>query len=125
MKKQNIIINAIVIVTLPGLGFCQTVGQQTGSNPGSMVHWLVPSVPSNRPQSSAEEEAGRQQGRRMPAPELLQPTLDPELRDYQPVRSVLSGNYKAAASDVLPGLVKQWIAAFRKYYPNVNIDLAP
>jgi len=127
MDKQNIIIIiiALVIVTLTNLGFCQTVGQQNGSNPGSMVDWLVPSVPSNRPQTPAEEEAGRQQGRRMPAPELLQPILDPELRDYQPVRSVLSGNYKAAASDVLPGLVKQWIAAFHKYYPNVNIDLAP
>ena len=51
--------------------------------------------------------------------------LDSELRIYRPVASGLSGSYKAASSDVLPGLVKQWIDAFHKYYPNVNIALGP
>ena len=125
MAKQNTILYALAIIALTDLGFCQTSDQPNEGNPGSMVDWTVPSVPSNRPQTPAEEEAGRQQGRRAPAPELLQPMLDPALRDYQLVHSALSGNYKAAASDVLPGLVKQWIAAFRKYYPGVNIDLAP
>lgn len=125
MKKQNITTCALAVVALTSIGLCQTAGKQNGTNPGSMVDWLVPTPPSNRPQTPVEEEAGKQQGRRLPAPELLQPTLDPTLRDYQPLRSALSGSYKAAASDVLPGLVKQWIAAFRKYYPGVNIDLSP
>src|SRR5215472_13019672 len=104
MKKQNITTHAVLVVALTGLVFCQAAGQQNGNVSGSLVDWLVPTAPSNRPQTPAEEEAGRQQGRRAPAPELLQPMLDQALRDYQPAHSALSGSYKAASSDVLPGL---------------------
>src|SRR5262249_49619326 len=58
-------------------------------------------------------------------PEVLQPTLDPDLPEYRRVAPPLSGSYKAAASDVLPGLVNKWIAEFRNYYPDVKIDLVP
>lgn len=94
------------------------------SNP-SEVEWIVPALPTNHPQTPADEEVGRTQGRKLPNPELLQPTLDAGLPDYRPAGATLSGDYKVAASDVLPGLVKQWITAFHTYYPNVVIDLEP
>ena len=114
-----------VALILTTAGQCQTPEQQDRSAPNSFVNWVVPAVPPNHPQTPAEEEAGRNQGRKLPPPELLQPTLDSELRNYRPVARELSGRYKAASSDVLPGVVKQWIAEFHKYYPNVVIDLAP
>ena len=113
---------AIFGLTVPA--FCQTADAQT-SNHDSTVEWLVPALPTNHPQTPADEEAGRTQGRKLPPPEILQPSLDPGLPEYRPVGTGLSGAYKAAASDVLPGLAKQWIAEFSKYYPAVKIDLEP
>lgn len=102
--------------------FCQTSNQaQTTSS----VEWVVPALPTNHPQTPADEEFGKTQGRKLPPAEILQPTLDAALLDYRPRSTALSGNYKAASSDVLPGLVKHWIAEFRKIYPTVNIDLEP
>jgi phosphate transport system substrate-binding protein len=91
-----------------------------------MVDWVVAPAASNKPQTDAEAEYGRQNGRKLPIPELLQPSLDPNLPTYQPRRDVkISGRFRAASSDVLPGLARSWIAAFRKYYPDVEIDLQP
>jgi phosphate transport system substrate-binding protein len=100
---------------------------QTGDQPKEkMVEWLSPTLPPNHPQTPQDEERGRQLGRAEPAPELLRPSLDPALPAYQPRRDLaISGNFKAACSDVLPRLVKAWIAGFRKLYPNVNISVAP
>src|SRR5271166_5269552 len=56
--------------------------------PHPMVEWLVPALPTNQPQTAEQAEAGRQQGRELPAPEVLQPTLDPALPSYQPRRDV-------------------------------------
>ena len=113
---------AILGLNLPS--FCQTPETQT-SNHHSSVEWLVPALPTNHPQTPADEDVGRTQGRKTPPPEILQPTLDLGLSEYRPVEKGLSGSYKAAASDVLPGLVKRWIAEFNKYYPGVKIDLEP
>ena len=125
MNKRSLLRSLVVIVVLSGSSVCQNAGTQSDDRSSSMTEWLVTSLPTNHPQTPADEEAGRQQGRKLPVPEMLQPTLDPELHDYRPAASGLSGSYKVASSDVLPGLVKQWIAAFNKYYPNVHIDLAP
>jgi phosphate transport system substrate-binding protein len=52
--------------------------------------------------------------------------LDPGLPEYHQRTGVkLHGHFKAAASDVLPGLSKAWVAAFRQYYPDVHIDVDP
>jgi phosphate transport system substrate-binding protein len=107
------------------VGQFESAEQRNSNKPDSWVDWIVPALPTNRPQTPADEELGRTQGRKLPRPELLQPTLDSELPDYRPTTAPLSGNYKVAASDVLPGLVKQWIAAFQTYYPRVVIDLEP
>lgn len=99
---------------------------QTGQQQSGMVEWLTPTRPTNRPQTSEEAETGKRVGRPRPTPEILQPTLDTALPTYQPRADLnLSGNFKGAASDVLPGLVKLWVARFKTYYPNVNIDIPP
>jgi phosphate transport system substrate-binding protein len=91
-----------------------------------MVEWLEPPVPTNKPQTPAEEEAGKAQGRALPRAEVLQPALDPALPAYRPCKDhKLQGSFKGASSDVLPGLVKLWIQRFSQYCPQVHIDVAP
>lgn len=91
-----------------------------------MVEWVTTPVPTNKPQTEAEAAAGRASGRKLPTPEILQPTLDRALPAYKPrADRKISGTFKAASSDVLPGLAARWIAAFRKYYPGVQIDIGP
>ena len=106
------------------VGQTRTAQQHNGSKPDA-VEWIGFALPTNRPQTPADDELSRTQGRKLPKPELLQPTLDSALSDYTPADAHLSGDYRVAASDVLPGLVKQWIAAFHVYYPKVGIDLEP
>lgn len=125
MKKKALLYIVLAFIAFTGFCFCQNGNAPSGTLRPTMTEWVLPSLPTNHPQTPADEEAGRQQGRKLPIPETLQPMLDSGLRDYRPVATGLSGNYKAASSDVLPGLVKQWIDAFHKYYPSVNIDLAP
>ena len=92
----------------------------------TFVDWSIPAVSANKPQTDEEAKYGQEHGRKLPQPELLQPTLDPLLTPYQPQHGRnLSGSFKAAASDVLPGLVKVWIKAFQHYYPEVKIDVPP
>jgi phosphate transport system substrate-binding protein len=56
---------------------------------------------------------------------VLQPTLDDALPEYRPRTKKLSGDFKAGASDVLPGLARAWVAAFQKYHPDVRITIEP
>ena len=98
-----------------------------GAEPSRSVYDLpVPTADTARPQTDAEKKEGMTRGRALPTPELLQPTLDPALPAYRPRPAAsLSGRYKGAASDVLPGQVELWAQAFEKRYPNVHIDVAP
>lgn len=109
------------------VGVVEAQSASTTDKPqGGTIEWLTPTLPSNKKQTDAEAEEGRKFGRRAPTPEILQPTLDPALPEYQPRKDIkLSGSFKGAASDVLPGLVKLWIDGFRKYYPDVTIDVSP
>ena len=82
--------------------------------------------PLPTPATPAESALWREQGRTLPPPELLQPTLDSALPAYAPRRGVaISGHLKGAASDVLAALAKNWIAAFQKRHPQVVIELPP
>jgi len=111
------------VVSLCSPSLTHAFAQESGSK---TVEWTTPALPSNHPQTDAEAEAGQKTGRKLPTPEILQPKLDPALPAYQPrASSELSGHFKAAASDVLPGLVRTWIAQFQKLYPSVNIELDP
>jgi phosphate transport system substrate-binding protein len=91
-----------------------------------MVKWLRPPAATVRPQSEPQKQAAREHGRALPAPEILQPQLDPALPAYVPrAAPELSGSFRAAASDILPALARGWIAAFRNRYPRVHIELSP
>lgn len=90
------------------------------------VEWLLPPAPSHVPLTRAQDEAGKLHGRPLPTPELLQPTLDPRLRLFQPRYGAdLRGDFTLAASDTLPGLVQAWIHAFAHFYPHVRLRLGP
>ena len=89
------------------------------------VEWVVPALPTNRPQTPEEAEEGRKSGRKLPPPEVLQPTLDPALPSYIPRRQKLTGTFKGAASDVLTVLVQKWFEKFRTYHPEVNLSVSP
>src|SRR5438105_13466559 len=90
-----------------------------------MVEWLIPALPTNRPQTPEEAEEGRKSGRKLPPPEVLQPTLDPALPPYAPRRQKLAGTFKGGASDVLAVLVQKWFEKFRAYHPEVNLSISP
>lgn len=91
-----------------------------------VVDWLQP-VGSELPLRSEEEkQRGIDEGRPLPDAEPLQPGLDPRLTEFAPsLDSEVSGRYNGTTSDILPGLVNAWIAAFAAYYPNVNIVISP
>ena len=91
-----------------------------------MVEWLVPVTPTHKPQTEEQAEQGRQKGRELPAPEVLQPMLDAQLPTYQPRRDIqVSGTLKGASSDVLTVLAQKWMDKFKTYYPNASLSIAP
>ena len=91
-----------------------------------MVEWVIPALPSNKPQTPEQAEAGRQQGRQLPAPEVLQPMLDRALPAYQPRKDLkLTGAFKGASSDVLTTLVQKWFEKFKTYHPGVTLAISP
>ncbi len=49
-------------------------------------------------------------------------TVDPALKAYEPVSGV-SGNLNSIGSDTLNNLMTYWAEAFKKVYPNVNIQI--
>ena len=52
----------------------------------------------------------------------LSAAVDPALPDYKPASGV-SGNFSSVGSDTLNNLMTLWAEAFKKYYPNVNIQI--
>ena len=112
---------AIALAARSGLASDAALG-----TPGGMVDWLVPPGETYHPQTDAEKQEGRRAGRKLPTPELLQPTLDPALPAYQPRKDLkLSGTFHGASSDVLVALMNLWIERFAAYYPAVHISIAP
>lgn len=90
------------------------------------VAWVLPAAKTNAAQTPAQEEAGKRIGRPLPAPELLQPTLDAALPQFKPNQDAqLGGTIRIASSDTLPGLVRAWIGAFHKIYPHVQVAFGP
>ena len=108
---------ALLVLVLAGPSAAQIEPQ--------MIDIVQPATPTNRPQTDAEKKVGLDRGRPLPPPELLQPTLDPELPVYTPSRLRLHAHFKAAASDVMAELVRRWAAAFRKYQPGIVIEVPP
>jgi phosphate transport system substrate-binding protein len=115
---------AILLAPLAAMLLAYPAAAQQPTGP-DMVDIVQPVVPTHKPQTDAEKKIGLQQGRPLPPPELLQPTLDPALPAYVPVRARLHAHFKGAASDVMADLVRRWVAAFNKYQPGVKIDVPP
>lgn len=115
---------AALLAAAPG---ARAAGKPLSAPAGAQLLWLTPAPARPAPETNAEKAAGKMRGRALPAPELLQPRLDTALPRYRPLadRSALRGRYRASASDVLPDLVRRWIAAFERLYPHVHIDLEP
>ena len=90
-----------------------------------MVEWVVPAVPTNKPQTPEQAKEGQQRGRELPPPEILQPTLDPALPAYVPRKEKLTGTFKGAASDVLTVVAQKWFEKFRQYHPGVSLTISP
>ncbi|MGH8181433.1 MAG: PstS family phosphate ABC transporter substrate-binding protein [Steroidobacteraceae bacterium] len=90
------------------------------------IEWRLPVAPPHPPQTKAQDAAGMEHGRELPAREVLQPTLDPRLAAFQPrYGRDFSGTLRLMCSDVLPGLVRSWMASFSKIYPNVHFAFGP
>ena len=90
------------------------------------VEWQLPPAPTHAVQTHAQDLAGMRQGRTLPRPEVLQPTLDPTLRRFTPRYSrSLSGTLRLMCSDTMPALVRAWIRSFAHYYPEVHVLFGP
>ncbi len=53
---------------------------------------------------------------------LGQVTVDSELPDYKPVEGI-SGNLKSIGSDTMNNLMTLWAEGFKRFYPNVQIEI--
>lgn len=91
--------------------------------PAGPVQWLEAPLKANAPQTEEEKEAGKQRGRTLPQPELLQPMLDAQLPAYVPARTKLRGSFSGGSSDVLVDLVGRWFERFRQYHPEVELSI--
>ena len=112
---------AAIGLAMAGMASAQDTTPPT--KPGEVV-WVEPSAAPVFPQSEEEKKAGMVAGRTLPAPELLQPDLDPALPHYVPTKGIrVSAHFRAGVSDVLPGLAAAWVAAFRKYHPGFQLEL--
>jgi phosphate transport system substrate-binding protein len=107
------------------LGAFLVAGGALAQDTRPMVEWVVPAVPANKPQTPEQAESGRQRGRDLPPPEVLQPILDSALPSFVPRREKLTGTFKGAASDVMVVLAQKWFEKFRQYHPGVSITIAP
>ena len=90
------------------------------------VEWQLPAAPTHPAQTRAQDLEGMRVGRALPAPEVLQPTLDPKLTAFKPrYGRDLGGTLRLMCSDVLPGLVRSWMASFSRVYPRAHLLLGP
>ena len=106
--------------------FLILIGTSIAADGDGFVEWVTPATPVARPRSDEEKALGIEQGRPPPAPEFLQPALDSALPAYRPHNErSLRGRLRAAASDILPGLVHAWITEFQAFFPDIEIDLSP
>jgi phosphate transport system substrate-binding protein len=115
-------------------GYCMASAVQAAGSasaplrdpPRGSVEWVVPPVPSARPQTEDEKVAGRERGRTLPQPEVLQPTLDVALPVYRAATAgKLEGTLEGASSDVLVGLVQRWFERFKAIHPGVTLRIKP
>lgn len=103
-----------------------SVGAVIAAPPPSTVQWQLPLAVRQPAQTPAQKARAKREGRQLPQPEVLQPTLDPRLPIFQPAFSAsLHGTIRIESSDILPELVRLWGHAFSRFYPDVHIEFGP
>lgn len=96
------------------------------SAPLVLIAQPAPDTVAPSPPTPEQTAAWRQSGRALPVPELLQPALDPALAAFVPRElPTMAAAFRGASSDVLVDLGRRWIAAFKRHYPAVKIELVP
>lgn len=111
------------LVAMPSHASDQPAPPAPPVKPG-VVSWPLPTAPLVFPQTDEEKKLGMEVGRTLPRPELLRPNLDPGLPHYVRSGKVrYSGTFRVGSSDVLPGLVEGWVAAYRKYNPGFKLTI--
>jgi phosphate transport system substrate-binding protein len=102
-------------------------GLASSNNTASdLTVWAIAPQDKVTPQTDQQSAYNQVHGRPLPAPESLQPTLDPGLTNYHArPKNSLRGDYNCGASDVLADLSKKWISAFENEYPKVHISVNP
>jgi phosphate transport system substrate-binding protein len=119
------VLASALALAAPAFAGAGPAGQKPAGVAG-LVHWLDTTLPSASPQSEEEKEAGRRQGRTLPVPEVLQPSVDQQLPHYVPTPGLeLSGEFTGASSDVLVSLVGKWFERFSQYHPKVKLSIKP
>jgi phosphate transport system substrate-binding protein len=126
MPAQAMFLRGVCGAVIAG-GFALTSPAVTAAQAAAAtIEWQLPVAPTHPPQTKAQDEAGMAHGRELPAREVLQPTLDPRLAAFEPrYGHDFSGTLRVMCSDVLPGLVRSWMASFTKIYPNVHFAFGP
>lgn len=122
--------NSVLLFITAGLVWSGTVAADavdSNNTAKNLVGWAIAPLQPNTPQTDQQGAYNQQHGRPLPAPELLQPTVDSGLHDYQPLqrKNDLRGDLKCAASDVLAQLSKTWVTEFTKIYPKVTVSIDP
>jgi len=113
----------MIALSIGGLAASALLAQGGETRP--MVDWIIPALPTNTPQTPQQAEDARKAGRKLPPPEILQPTLDPALPAYQGRKEKLGGTFKGGASDVLVVLVEKWLEKFKARQPGVKLFISP
>ena len=91
--------------------------------PGNLV-WLDPTPAQVFPQSDAEKERQKETGRILPTREVLRPDVDPALAPYVPTAGLsIERAFRVGSSDIMPGLVEGWAAAFARFHPGFRITI--
>lgn len=124
--NRSITLAATALAAAASLVMLAPAHAQAQQSATPMLMWVTPTTATNKPQTEAQAKAGVEHGRDLPAPEILQPTLDAQLPSYQPRRDIkISGTFKGAASDVMVVLAQKWMEKFKTYYPDVNLSISP
>src|ERR1700687_5857789 len=96
-----------------------------GQDARPMVEWVVPALPTNKPQTPEQAKSGVERGRELPPPEVLQPTLDPALPAFVPRKEKLTGSFKGASSDVLTVVAQKLIDKIKQYARGFSLAITP
>ncbi|GFZ52411.1 hypothetical protein JCM24511_10184 [Saitozyma sp. JCM 24511] len=126
-----------LVLLILNLELCVVIAQTPGYGPiffsndtqlyvNVAVQWAIPPAVSyisiNDNQRLLKEYLDY--GRTLPNPELLQPTMDPQIPHYVPRYKNLNGTRRLGSTSDMVGVINDWILNFQRYHPGVHL-LAP